>query len=86
MARGRCRKHWGTQRLYVGLGASQVAALVDSIVINWLFGIRCQARFSGPRRVPCTYPNWVAVKELNLSCYVGENVLFTRYTHSDNLV
>ena len=30
--------------------------------------------------------NWVAVKELNLSYYVGETLLFTIYTHSGNLI
>ena len=29
---------------------------------------------------------WVAVKELKLSYYVGEILLFTRYTHYGNLI
>ena len=28
--------------------------------------------------------DWVAVKELNLSCYIGETRLFTIYTHYGN--
>ena len=28
---------------------------------------------------------WVAVKELNLSYYIGETLLFTIYTHYGNL-
>ena len=28
-----------------------------------------------------TKTNWVAVKELNLSYYIGETLLFTIYTH-----
>ena len=30
--------------------------------------------------------NWVAVKELKLSYYVGETLLFTTYTHYGNLI
>ena len=30
--------------------------------------------------------NWVAVKELNLSYYIGETLLFTIYTHYGNLI
>ena len=30
--------------------------------------------------------NWVAVKGLKLSYYIGETLLFTIYTHSDNLI
>ena len=30
--------------------------------------------------------NWVAVKELNLSYYIGETLLFTIYTHYGNLL
>ena len=29
---------------------------------------------------------WVAVKELSLSYYIGETLLFTRYTHYGNLI
>ena len=29
---------------------------------------------------------WVAVKELKLSYYIGENLLFTIYTHYGNLI
>ena len=29
---------------------------------------------------------WVAVKELNLSYYIGETLLFTIYTHYGNLI
>ena len=29
--------------------------------------------------------SWVAVKELNLSYYIGETLLFTIYTHYGNL-
>ena len=29
---------------------------------------------------------WVAVKELNLSYYIGETLVFTIYTHSGNLI
>ena len=29
---------------------------------------------------------WVAVKELELSYYVGETLLFTIYTHYGNLI
>ena len=29
---------------------------------------------------------WVAVKELKLSYYIGETLLFTIYTHSGNLI
>ena len=29
---------------------------------------------------------WVAVKELNLSYYIGETLLFTVYTHYSNLI
>ena len=36
----------------------------------------------------CLIPlhNWVAVKELNLSYYIGETLLFTIYTHYGNLI
>ena len=30
--------------------------------------------------------NWVAVKELKLSYYIGETLLFTIYTHYGNLI
>ena len=30
--------------------------------------------------------SWVAVKELNLSYYIGESLLFTIYTHYGNLI
>ena len=30
--------------------------------------------------------NWVDVKELNLSYYIGETLLFTIYTHYGNLI
>ena len=30
--------------------------------------------------------NWVAVKELKLSYYIGETFLFTRYTQYSNLI
>ena len=30
--------------------------------------------------------NWVAVKELNLSYYIGETLLFTVYTQYGNLI
>ena len=30
--------------------------------------------------------NWVAVQELKLSYYIGETLLFTKYTHYGNLV
>ena len=33
-----------------------------------------------------TGSNWVAVKELELSYYIGETLLFTTYTHYDNLI
>ena len=33
-----------------------------------------------------TTPNWVAVKELKLSYYIGETLLFTIYTHYGNLI
>ena len=29
---------------------------------------------------------WVAVRELNLSYYIGEALLFTMYTHYGNLI
>ena len=29
---------------------------------------------------------WVAVKELNLSYYIGETLLFIMYTHYGNLI
>ena len=29
---------------------------------------------------------WAAVKELNLSYYIGETLLFTMYTHYGNLI
>ena len=32
-----------------------------------------------------TNNNWVAVKELELSYYIGETLLFTIYTHYGNL-
>ena len=30
--------------------------------------------------------NWVAVKELSLSYYLGETILFTMYTHYGNFI
>ena len=30
--------------------------------------------------------DWVAVKELKLSYYIGETLLFTMYTHYGNLI
>ena len=30
--------------------------------------------------------DWVAVKELKLSYYIGETLLFTIYTHPGNLI
>ena len=30
--------------------------------------------------------SWVAVKELKLSYYIGETLLFTIYTHYGNLI
>ena len=30
--------------------------------------------------------NWVAVKELSLSYYIGETLLFTIYTHYGDLI
>ena len=30
--------------------------------------------------------DWVAVKELQLSYYIGETLLFTIYTHYGNLI
>ena len=37
----------------------------------------------GSRALP---PTWVAVKELNLSYYIGETLLFTINTHYGNLI
>ena len=37
-----------------------------------------------PKSLDTSY--WVAVKELNLSYYIGETPLFTIYTHYDNLI
>ena len=33
-----------------------------------------------------SFLNWVVVKELNLSYYIGETLLFTIYTHYGNLI
>ena len=33
-----------------------------------------------------TVGDWVAVKELNLSYYIGETLLLTMYTHYGNLI
>ena len=33
-----------------------------------------------------TVGDWVAVKELNASYYIGETLLFTIYTHYGNLI
>ena len=30
--------------------------------------------------------DWVAVKELNLSHYIGETIVLTKYAHYNNLV
>ena len=35
---------------------------------------------------PRLWDSWVAVKELNLSYYIGETLLFTIYTHYGNLI
>ena len=40
--------------------------------------------FKGVRSYTSNY--WVAVKELNLSYYIGETLLFTIYTHYGNLI
>ena len=53
----------------------------------------CQA-VADPSKLPpqvwCLQRNirivWVAVKELNLSYYIGETLLFTIYTHYGNLM
>ena len=34
----------------------------------------------------CRLRDWVAVKELKLSYYIGETLLFTIYTHYGNLI
>ena len=39
----------------------------------------------GGAGVPALTVFWVAVKELNLSYYIGETLLFTIYTHYGNL-
>ena len=41
---------------------------------------------SKPVRTPYHSLYWVAVKELNLSYYVGETLLFTIYTHYGSLI
>ena len=33
-----------------------------------------------------SWASWVAVKELKLSYYIGETLLFTIYTHYGNLI
>ena len=38
------------------------------------------------RDMPVSKKDWVAVKELNLSYYIGETFLFTIYTHYGNLI
>ena len=43
------------------------------------------SRRSLPMKPPSGTFCWVAVKELNLSYYIGETVLFTMYTHDGNL-
>ena len=36
--------------------------------------------------ISCGFCYWVAVKELKLSYYIGEALLFTIYTHYGNLI
>ena len=36
--------------------------------------------------LPTQARNWVAVKELKLSYYIGQTLLFTIYTHHGNLI
>ena len=38
------------------------------------------------QKLPIVDTFWVAVKELNLSYYIGETLLFTIYTHYGNLI
>ena len=39
-----------------------------------------------PARLKKRSRNWAAVKELKLSYYIGETLLFTIYTHYGNLI
>ena len=49
-------------------------------------GTKCM-KYSEVMVVRILYPHsWVAVKELKLSYYIGETLLFTIYTHYGNLI
>ena len=65
-----------TWKLRVGIGRVRHAP-PDVVLMS--FGRACHAQ--NPN---CNY--WVAVKELRLSYYIGETLLFTIYTHYGNLI
>ena len=46
-----------------------------------------ESRFRSTASFVCSMAiNWVAVKELRISYYIGETLLFTIYTHYGNLI
>ena len=45
-----------------------------------------EAGIVGVYEVPIRFIYWLAVKELNLSCYIGETLLCTIYTHYGDLL
>ena len=58
-----------------------VLGLVNSQVCLAAKPLFSEAALKQPRREA-----WVAVKELNLSYYIGETLLLTIYTHYDNSI
>ena len=54
-------------------------------ILGWLYTSQAQLGFGVESPDLHLNLGWVAVKELNLSYYVGETLLFTIYTHYGNL-
>ena len=56
------------------------------IRVQYSDGFRSNSKHHLPSIVIMFSLIWVAVKELNLSYYIGETLLFTVYTHYGNLI
>ena len=68
------------QNMFLGVLFPEFLDVCSHLVASTRF-LRCTLQALGTRA-----NSWVAVKELNLSYYIGETLLFTIYTHYGNLI
>ena len=65
--------------LYTADAAITVAVILGALSSPGVENIKLTYRFLAGN-------NWIAVKELKLSYYIGVTLLFTTYTHYGNLI